>query len=112
MRISIAEAEGKLAELVKLAEQGEEVLLTQTGSPPIRLEIVRPVVEGPGESYDAAAELAEILPLSSKRAPLSPEEKRKLFDEIRRLAPEKAAVPGPDAAHSQDFLYDEFGLPK
>ncbi len=112
MRISIAEAEGKLAELVKLAERGEEVLLTQTGSPPVRLEIVYPVSEGPDEAYNATAELAEILPLSSKRTPLSPEEKRKLFDEIRRLAPEKGLSPGPDAARSQDFLYDEDGLPK
>jgi hypothetical protein len=23
----------------------------------------------------------------------------------------KKATPGPDAAHSADFLYDEFGLP-
>lgn len=112
MRISIVEAEGQLAELVKRAEQGEEVLLTQTGSPPVRLEVVRSMGEGSIDSYDAGAELAKIFPLSPKRTPISAEEKRKVFDEIHRMAPDKNLFPGPHAAHSQDFLYDEFGLPK
>jgi antitoxin (DNA-binding transcriptional repressor) of toxin-antitoxin stability system len=112
MRISVAEAEGQLKELVERAERGEEIFLTQAGSPPVRLEVLRPVSEGLDAPYDAVAELTKVVPLPSKRAPLSAEEKRKAFAEIRRLAQGKEPSPGPDAAHSQDFLYDEFGLPK
>jgi antitoxin (DNA-binding transcriptional repressor) of toxin-antitoxin stability system len=112
MRISIAEAEGHLAELVKRAEQGEEVVLTRPGLPPVRLEVVQSTTEGSREFYDATAELAKFIPTASGRRPLSAEEKRKVFEEIRRLAPDRSLFPGPDATHSQDFLYDDFGLPK
>ncbi|MGO4437010.1 type II toxin-antitoxin system Phd/YefM family antitoxin [Rhizobium sp. RAF56] len=86
MRISIADAKSQLTELVRLAKQGEEIVLTENGSPSVRLEPV-------GKS-------------------LSPEEKSKLIDEIQEQVRRKNLPAGPDAARSQDFLYDEFGLPK
>lgn len=112
MRISIAEAEGQLAELVKRAEQGEEVVLTQPGLSSVRLEVVSSALEDPVEPYDAAAEMAKLVPAAAMRQPLSAEEKRKLFEEIRNRVREKDPFEGVSAARSQDFLYDEFGLPK
>ncbi|MBO0903694.1 type II toxin-antitoxin system Phd/YefM family antitoxin [Jiella sonneratiae] len=85
MKASIAEAEGRLDELVRRAEAGEEVILTHHGKPRIRLEPV-----------DKAASKAV-----SRRA---------LLEEIQRSA-RLNATPGPSAARSQDFLYDEDGLP-
>jgi prevent-host-death family protein len=86
MRISIAEAEGQLTELVRLANQGEEIVLTDNGDPAVRF-----------------------VPM---RKPLSSEEKSVLINRLREEVRQKNLPPGPDAAHSQDFLYDEFGLPK
>jgi hypothetical protein len=43
---------------------------------------------------------------------LSAEEKSRVFNEIRERVRKMDLPPGPDAAHSQDFLYDEDGLPK
>jgi prevent-host-death family protein len=86
MRISIAEAEGQLTELVRLASQGEEVVLTQDGNAAVRLEPVKKI--------------------------LSPAEKSQIIDRIQEQVRKKNLPTGPDAAHSQDFLYDEFGLPK
>ena len=84
MYISIAEAQGQLLELVRRAEAGEEVVLTHEGKTVGKLEPVR--------------------------RQLSPEERRKIIDEIVAAAPPKPADM-PDAAHSQDFLYDDDGLP-
>ncbi|WJR65522.1 type II toxin-antitoxin system prevent-host-death family antitoxin [Neorhizobium sp. CSC1952] len=86
MRISIAEAEGQLTELVRLANQGEEVVLTQDGLASVRLEPVK--------------------------KPISREEKARLLDRLQEEVRKKNLPPGPDAARSQDFLYDEYGLPK
>jgi len=89
MRISIAEAEGQLADLARLASKGEEVVLTQVDGPAIKFEVV-----------------------PEPKTPLSPEEKRKIIEEVQARVGAMNLPPGPDAAHSQDFLYDEFGLPK
>lgn len=89
MRISIAEAEGQLTELVRLASEGEEVVLTQVDGPAIRFELV-----------------------PEPRTPLNPGERRKVIEEVQARVRAMNLPPGPDAAHSQDFLYDEFGLPK
>jgi prevent-host-death family protein len=45
MRISIAEAEGQLTELVRLANQGEEIVLTDNGDPVVRLRADEEAVE-------------------------------------------------------------------
>ncbi|WP_114954334.1 type II toxin-antitoxin system Phd/YefM family antitoxin [Sphingosinicella terrae] len=86
MKVSISDAKGRLTDLVRRAEAGDEVVLTRHGQPAAKLVAVRPV-------------------------PRSPHERRAVIDAIVRRAREKVA-PGPDAARSQDFLYDEeTGLP-
>jgi prevent-host-death family protein len=85
MRISVSEAKGQLTDLVRRAEAGEDVVLTRHDRDIVRLAPVKKTVD---------------------RA-----ERRRILEEISKAAAAKAS-PGPDAAHSQDFLYDEFGLPK
>lgn len=86
MRVSVTEAKGQLTELVRRAEAGDEVILTRHGQPAVRL-----------------------VPIRRKR--LNPAERRKLLEEISASGAAKAS-PSPSAARSQDFLYDEYGLPK
>ncbi len=85
MRISVTDAKGQLTELVRRAEAGDEVILTRHGHPAVRLVPV-----------------AAVLDRESRRA---------ILDAASKAGRAKA-TPGPDAAHSQDFLYDEYGLPK
>lgn len=84
MDVSVKEAQDKLEELLDRAEAGEEVVVTREGRPPVRL-------------------------VPDSRVSL-PRFRREVIDEITRRAVTEA-LPGPDAAHSQDFLYDEYGLP-
>lgn len=86
MEISVTDAKSTLTELIRKAEQGEEVILTRHGKPVARIERVVPS--------------------------LSYEERKSRLDAIIESARAKATSPGPSAARSQDFLYDEFGLPK
>lgn len=83
MRVSVSEAKAQLTELVRRAEAGDEVILTRHGHPAVRLT---PVNEAPVQ-----------------------EDLRALLEDIRVNA---KPAPGPCAARSQDFLYDENGLPK
>lgn len=83
MQVSVSDAKAQLTDLVRKAEAGEEVVLTRHGQPVLRL-----------------------VPITKK---LTPEERARVFEEVRAAAAK--ATPGPDAARSQDFLYDEFGLP-
>jgi prevent-host-death family protein len=85
VRISVTEAKGQLTELVRRAEAGDEIILTRHGQPVVRLTPVRAVV-------DAGARGA-------------------LLEAARRCGAAQA-TPGPSAARSQDFLYDEDGLPE
>ena len=85
MRVSVTEAKGQLTELVRRAEAGEEIILTRHGH--------------------AAARLTAI------RNALSPDERLALLDSLSAKAAAKAAD-GPTAANSQDFLYNEDGLPE
>ena len=85
MLVSVADANGRLDELMDLAEAGEEVILTRHGRPSV-----------------------QFAPIKRK---LSPGERGQILEEIRRDAAGKA-LPGESAARSQDFLYDEYGLPK
>lgn len=87
MQVSVSEAKGQLTELVRRAESGEEVVLTRRGRPAVRL-----VAEQP------------------QRPQLTYEEKMQLMKEIGERAAAKV-LPGPCAARSADFLYDENGLP-
>lgn len=83
MKISVTEAKAQLTELVRRAEAGDEVILTRHGHPAVRL-----------------------VPVDER---VSRERRRALLNEWRAAG--AAATEGPDAARSQDFLYDENGLP-
>jgi prevent-host-death family protein len=85
MRIPIGRAKSKLTELVRRAEAGEEIVLTRFGQSVARL-------------------------VPEARKPTSAE-RRAIIAEIMASAAGRAS-PGPSAARSQDFLYDELGLPK
>ena len=85
MEISVTDAKAQLTELVRRAEAGDDVVLTRHGQPTVRLVPV-------------------------KRRRLSPQERMALLEELR--AASANATPGPSAARSQDFLYDEDGLPR
>jgi prevent-host-death family protein len=84
MDVSVSEAKGRLTQLVRRAEGGEEVILTRRGKPAVKLVRIR----APAEIKARKERILEI----GRRAALS-------------------ATPGPDAAHSADYLYDDDGLP-
>ncbi|WP_243445158.1 type II toxin-antitoxin system Phd/YefM family antitoxin [Sphingosinicella ginsenosidimutans] len=86
MDIPISEAKGKLTDLVRRAEAGDDIVLTRHGRPAAKLVAVRP-------------------------APADHRERAAIIERIVRGARAKIA-PGPDAARSQDLLYDpETGRP-
>jgi prevent-host-death family protein len=86
MHMSITEAKAHLTELVRRAEAGEEIVLTRHGKAVARLV---------GER-------------SAK--PKTREEKLAILRDIQRRAMAHM-TPGPEAARSQDFLYDDDGMP-
>jgi prevent-host-death family protein len=86
MRISITEAKGQLTDLVRRAEAGDEIILTRHGQAAVRL-----------------------VPVAKAR--LHAKARKELLESVRASGSAKA-TPGPDAARSQDFLYDENGLPR
>lgn len=85
MQISVTEAKAQLTELVRRAEAGDEVILTRYGHAAVRLIPVKAV----------------------------PDRKSRgdLLRAVRASAAKKA-LSGPSAARSQDFLYDNLGLPE
>jgi len=83
MEISVTAAKAQLTELVHRAEAGEEVVLTRHGHPAVRL-----------------------VPVKKKR---DRQALRAVVEEIWATA---KPTPGPCAARSQDFLYDDDGLPR
>jgi prevent-host-death family protein len=85
MRISVTEAKGQLTDLVRRAEAGDEIILTRHGQAAVRLVPV-------------------------KKARLDARARKELLEAVRASGSAKAS-PGPGAARSQDFLYDENGLP-
>lgn len=88
MQISVSDAKAQLTDLVRRAEAGDEVILTRHGHAAVRLVPVKTM-----PTY---------------------EDKQKALEAIVQSAQAKLAVhPGPyvSAARSQDFLYDDDGLP-
>lgn len=86
MNIAVSDAKAQLTELVRRAENGEEVLLTRHGQP-----------------------VARITPVQ-KRKPTA-EQKRAAMEQIRESA-RRNIVPGPTTREIDDEMYDEYGLPK
>lgn len=84
MDIPLREAEAQLSDLVRRVAAGEEVVLTSEGHAVARLVPPRPL--------------------------LTPEE-RLAFIRAVSDASAARATPGPSAARSQDFLFDDDGLP-
>ena len=85
MEVSVSDAKAQITDLVRRAEAGEEVILTRFGKAVVKLVPV---------------------------APLTTAEARKAVLDAVRASGRAAASPGPEAARSQDFLYDEEGLPR
>lgn len=85
MQVSVTEAKGRLTELVRRAEAGDEVVLMRHGQ--------------------AAVRLVPIKPAANRKS------RRTLLAAVRASAAAKAAA-GPSAARSQDFLYGDDGLPE
>jgi prevent-host-death family protein len=84
MRVPVTEAKGQLTELVRRAEAGEEVVLTRHGHSAVRLVPVNTMLDR-----------------KSRRALL----------EAARTSGAAKAKAGPNAARSQDFLYQDDGVP-
>lgn len=86
MRVAITKARAQLAELVRRAEAGEDVVLTRHGHAAVRLVSVRAVP--------------------------SVKDRRALLEALRKSGAAKVSA-DVSAARSQDFLYDdETGLPR
>ena len=85
MHVSVTDAKAQLTELVRRAEEGDEIVLTRHGQAAVRLVPVK------------------VRP--------SADQKRALLDSLRAAGARKAKR-GAGAARSQDFLYDKHGLPK
>lgn len=85
MKISVSDAKGQLTELVRRAEAGDEIILTRHGRSAVRLVPVRMKPAGP--------------------------DRRRILQSARESG-RRNALDGPNAARSQDFLYDDSGLPK
>ncbi len=84
MDIAVSEAKTHLTDLVRRAEAGEEVVLTRFGH--------------------AVAKLVPVQPRASAAG------RRALMEAVMDTG-RHHAIPGQAAARSQDFLYDEAGLP-
>ena len=84
MRISVTKAKGRLAELIRRAEAGQEISLTRHG------RAVAEIVPVP-RRLDAAARQAVIARIQASAA--------------------RKRTAGVSAARSQDFLYDDCGMP-
>jgi antitoxin (DNA-binding transcriptional repressor) of toxin-antitoxin stability system len=86
VRISVIEAEGRLGELIRRAEAGEEIILTRGDQAVARLTSVQ------------------------MRPTVGPTTRHALLEAVRQSGAANA-TPGPPAARSQDFLYDADGIP-
>ena len=85
MQISVSDAKAQLTDLVRRAEAGDDVVLTRHGQP--------------------AARLVAIKSVGGRAA------RRRIMETLRREASQKA-VEGASAARTQDFLYNDDGLPE
>lgn len=85
MYVSVTDAKAQLTELVRRAEEGDEIVLTRHGNPAVRLVAIKPRLD---------------------------RQSRRSFLEAARAAGAAKAKAGPSAPRSQDFLYDDDGLPQ
>lgn len=85
MRVAVSDAKAQLTDLVRRAEEGEEIILTRHGQSIVRLTPLRPAI--------------------------GKQERQTVIEAARRAAAKKREA-GPSAARSQDFLYGDDGLPE
>ncbi|MDG2520392.1 type II toxin-antitoxin system prevent-host-death family antitoxin [Caulobacter segnis] len=85
MQVSVTEAKGQLTELVRRAAAGDEVVITRHGHPAVRLVPIKPIK--------------------------NEADRRDLILAVRQSALKRRRA-GETAARSQDFLYDDDGLPE
>jgi prevent-host-death family protein len=85
MQMTVSDAKARLSDLVRRVEAGEEVVLTRHGYPVAQLVAAH------------------------RRA--GAKDRRDIIASVRARAAAKIAA-GPGAARSQDFLYDDEGLPR
>jgi prevent-host-death family protein len=88
MEIAVSEAKGRLTDLVRRAEAGEEVVLTRHGQPAVQLT-----------------------PVARKSADEVRARRRAAIERVIREARERGPDGGSTAARSQDFLYGDDGMP-
>ena len=89
MHIPLSEAKGKLTDLVRRAEAGDEIILTRHGHPAVRLT-----------------------PVNARQSPEEIRTRRlAAIDRAIAAAGERGPDGGPSAARSQDYLYGDDGLP-
>ena len=89
MHIPLSEAKGKLTDLVRRAEAGDEVILTRHGNPAVQL-----------------------MPVNARRSPEEVRARRlAAIDWAIAAARERRPDGRPSAARSQDYLYGDDGLP-
>ena len=93
MHVSVTEAKKHLAALMRRAEAGDEVVLTHNGRATVKLV---PVPQQPKAEMRRAA-IADAQAAVRKR--------------LAELGEADDRPAGPSAARSQDFLYDDDGLP-
>lgn len=84
-QVPVSEAKAQLTDLVRQAEAGDEVVLTRHGKPVARLSAIGPRT-------------------------LSDDQRRRFLRDLQDAVQDRI-TPGPSAARSQDFLYDDDGLP-
>jgi prevent-host-death family protein len=84
-KVPVSQAKAQLAELVRRAEDGEDVQLTRHGETVARIQ-------------------------AERKRRKTPEEIRAVIAKVQADVRTKG-VEGEDAARSQDFLYDDDGLP-
>jgi prevent-host-death family protein len=83
MEVSVTAAKAQLIELVRRAEAGDDIVLTRYSHPAVRL-----------------------VPVKKRR------DWKAIKAAIEQIQASAKPTPGPCAARSQDFLYNEYGLPK
>lgn len=104
MNISVSEAAKRLAELVRRAEAGEEIVLMENGKAVARLK---------AEVDPSDADVVYTDEDRKATRPVrSPEEKLAAIRKIQADVKAMNLPKGVAAARSQDYLYDESGLPK
>lgn len=106
MQISVKDAQEKLAELLDRVESGEDVILTRDGKSIARIVRAAPALTR--EEREAAFDR-----IRAMAPPLTEDQHQPSLDDIQARVRRKIdPFPETSAARSQDFLYDEDGIPR